>query len=55
MDDGRTELILAARPAKSGLDTSRYGRLTGAAPRHFTAALDEHLRLRAGAAGKEAG
>jgi dTDP-4-dehydrorhamnose reductase len=45
----------AARPANSVLDTSRYERLTGAAPRPFTAALDEHLRLRAGAAGKAAG
>ncbi len=40
----------AARPANSVLDTSRYERLTGEAPRHFTAALDEHLRLRAEAA-----
>jgi dTDP-4-dehydrorhamnose reductase len=40
----------AARPANSVLDTSRYERLTGEAPRHFTEALDEHLRLRAEAA-----
>ncbi|MBK6405245.1 MAG: dTDP-4-dehydrorhamnose reductase [Holophagales bacterium] len=45
----------AARPANSVLDTTRYERLTGAAPRPFTAALDEHLRLRAGAAGKAEG
>jgi dTDP-4-dehydrorhamnose reductase len=41
----------AARPANSVLDTSLYERLTGEAPRHFTEALDEHLRLRAEAAG----
>ena len=40
----------AARPANSVLDTSLYERLTGEAPRHFTDALDEHLRLRAEAA-----
>ncbi len=40
----------AARPANSVVDTSRYERLTGEAPRHFTEALDEHLRLRAEAA-----
>ena len=45
----------AARPANSVLDTTRYERLTGEAPRPFTAALDEHLRLRAGAAGKAEG
>lgn len=37
----------AARPANSVLDTSRYERLTGEEPRHFTAALAEHLRRRA--------
>jgi dTDP-4-dehydrorhamnose reductase len=41
----------AARPANSVLDTSLYERLTGEVPRHFTEALDEHLRLRAEAAG----
>jgi len=41
----------AARPANSVLDTSLYARLTGEAPRPFTEALDEHLRLRADAAG----
>ncbi|MFN7986097.1 MAG: dTDP-4-dehydrorhamnose reductase [Thermoanaerobaculia bacterium] len=41
----------AARPANSVLDTTRYERLAGEAPRHFTEALDEHLRLRAEAAG----
>ncbi len=40
----------AARPANSVLDTSLYESLTGQAPRHFTDALDEHLRLRAEAA-----
>ncbi|HYN42216.1 MAG TPA: dTDP-4-dehydrorhamnose reductase [Thermoanaerobaculia bacterium] len=40
----------AARPANSILDTSLYEKLTGQAPRHFTAALDEHLRLLAEAA-----
>jgi dTDP-4-dehydrorhamnose reductase len=40
----------AARPANSVLDTSLYEKLTGQAPRPFTAALDEHLRLRAEAA-----
>lgn len=40
----------AARPANSVLDTTRYERLAGEAPRHFTEALDEHLRLRAEAA-----
>ncbi len=44
----------AARPANSVLDTSRYERITGEPPRHFTAALDEHLRLRAEAAGEPA-
>jgi dTDP-4-dehydrorhamnose reductase len=37
----------AARPANSVLDTSRYERLAGEAPRPFTEALDEHLRVRA--------
>ena len=41
----------AARPANSVLDTSLYERLTGETPRSFTDALDEHLRLRAEAAG----
>ena len=44
----------AARPANSVLDTSLYERLTGEAPRHFTEALDEHLRRRAEAAGAAA-
>ena len=42
------------RPASSVLDTSLYERLTGEAPRPFTEALDEHLRLRAEAAGATA-
>lgn len=37
----------AARPANSVLDTARYEVLAGEAPRPFTEALDEHLRLRA--------
>lgn len=37
----------AARPANSVLDTSLYESLVGEAPRPFTEALDEHLRLRA--------
>lgn len=37
----------AARPANSVLDTARYERLAGEAPRHHLEALDEHLRLRA--------
>ena len=41
----------AARPANSVLDTTRYQGLAGEAPRHFVEALDEHLRLRAEAAG----
>ncbi len=44
----------AARPANSVLDTSLYERLTGGAPRPFTEALDEHLRIRAAAAGAPA-
>ncbi|MBK9088973.1 MAG: dTDP-4-dehydrorhamnose reductase [Holophagales bacterium] len=44
----------AARPANSVLDTSLYERLTGEAPRHFTEALDEHLRRRAETAGAAA-
>ena len=41
----------AARPANSVLDTSRYERLASEAPRHFTEALDEHLKLREAVAG----
>lgn len=41
----------AARPANSVLDTTLYERITGEAPRPFTEALDEHLRIRAQAAG----
>lgn len=41
----------AARPANSVLDTSRYEALTREAPRHHLEALDDHLRLRAEAAG----
>jgi dTDP-4-dehydrorhamnose reductase len=41
----------AARPANSVLDTSRYERLVAEAPRHFTEALDEHLRLRGAVGG----
>lgn len=44
----------AARPANSVLDTSLYERRTGGAPRPFTEALDEHLRIRAAAAGAPA-
>ena len=40
----------AARPANSVLDTTRYEALTGEAPRPFTEALDDHLRVRAEAA-----
>jgi len=41
----------AARPANSVLDTTRYESLAGEAPRPFTEALDEHIRLRAEASG----
>jgi dTDP-4-dehydrorhamnose reductase len=43
----------APRPAYSVLDTSHFSTLAGYTPRHWTAALDEYLRIRREAAGSD--